>query len=205
MGLFEQLGLEDGQHIMALLKRLTELKIGGVCEGDRLTFHQLFIITGRCLHVNAYCIEDDCGVYFSVDRTPDMPILLAVRMSISIPLVLTAVRYENKTYVDGGLDNVFPISLFPADETLGIRIINSESLFNDMSGDSAFGDFVWALLKNLYKRLWTGIDALYNYRVIEVHTGISSLSLDLSRQDRNRLMDKGYEAARTKLHGKEER
>ena len=200
--MFEKLGLEDGDNIMRLLKTLTTLKIGSVCEGDKLTFRQLYNITGRRLHVNAYCIEDDCGAYFTVDNTPDMPVLLAIRMSIAIPLVLTAVRHNGKTYVDGGLDNVFPISIFPAENTLGIRIINRESVFTEAASTEVsydFSDFVLALLKNLYKRLWTGIIGLEEYRVIEVHTGVSSLSLDINRQDRNRLIDKGYEAASAKL------
>ena len=193
LGIFEQLGLEDGKNIMTLLKRLTELKAGNV-EGE-LTFRSLFVITGRRLTVNAYCVEDDCGTVYSLQDSPDMPVLLAVRMSIAIPLVLTPVKYGGKTYVDGGLHDVFPLRMFNSAETLGIQIINRDTVF-DMDEESGL---IIALLKNLYKRLWTDRAELKEYRVIQVYSGVSSLSLDLSRQERKMLINKGYEAAVKKV------
>jgi NTE family protein len=49
---------------------------------------------------------------FSADETPDMPIWLGVRISMSIPLFFAAVRQEEGIYVDGGVTWNYPIDLF---------------------------------------------------------------------------------------------
>jgi NTE family protein len=53
------------------------------------------------------------GEVFSFERSPDMPIKEAVRISMSIPLYFTAVRKApNAVYVDGGCLNNYPVKLF---------------------------------------------------------------------------------------------
>jgi NTE family protein len=53
------------------------------------------------------------GEVFSVERTPEMKIADAVRISMSIPIFFAAVRNAGKeVYVDGGCLNNYPIKLF---------------------------------------------------------------------------------------------
>jgi NTE family protein len=53
------------------------------------------------------------GEVFSIERTPDMSIAEAVRISMSIPLYFAAVRNASKdVYVDGGCLNNYPVKLF---------------------------------------------------------------------------------------------
>ncbi len=53
------------------------------------------------------------GEVFSVEHTPNMRILDAVRVSMSIPLFFSAVRAaRGDVYVDGGLMNNYPVKLF---------------------------------------------------------------------------------------------
>jgi NTE family protein len=50
---------------------------------------------------------------FSVEHTPRMRVVDAVRISMSIPLFFTSVRdFRNDVYVDGGVFNNYPIKLF---------------------------------------------------------------------------------------------
>ena len=44
-----------------------------------------------------------------VKTEPDMPIRLALRMSMSIPAFFTAVPYQGRTYIDGGVVDNYPI------------------------------------------------------------------------------------------------
>ncbi len=53
------------------------------------------------------------GEVFSIERTPDMPIAEAVRISMSIPLFFAGVQKKpNGLYVDGGCLNNYPVKLF---------------------------------------------------------------------------------------------
>ena len=51
-----------------------------------------------------------------------MDVLLAIRMSFSIPFVFTPVKYNNNFYVDGSVLNDFPIDLCDKDNFIGIFI-----------------------------------------------------------------------------------
>lgn len=64
---------------------------------------------------------------FSTEKTPDVPIARAVRISMSIPLFFYVVNYENYRYVDGGLYYNYPINIFDnvkylSDKKYGIKI-----------------------------------------------------------------------------------
>ena len=64
------------------------------------------------LYVSAFCLNTSRTEYFSVDTHPDMYVIDAVCMSMSIPFVFTATTYNNKTYVDGGLIEKLPYAPF---------------------------------------------------------------------------------------------
>lgn len=50
--------------------------------------------------------------YFSPKLTPDIPIYLAVRMSMSLPFVFEYVEYNGCVYIDGGICNNLPLNVF---------------------------------------------------------------------------------------------
>ena len=64
------------------------------------------------LYVSAFCLNTSRTEYFSVDTHPDMYVIDAVCMSMSIPFVFTATTFDNKTYVDGGLIEKLPYAPF---------------------------------------------------------------------------------------------
>lgn len=52
------------------------------------------------------------GRLLSADTAPGMPVWLAARMSMSIPLFFTAVRHEDRIITDGGVSWNYPIDVF---------------------------------------------------------------------------------------------
>jgi NTE family protein len=49
---------------------------------------------------------------FDYERTPDMPIDLAIRISVSIPWFFESVKYNGKEYIDGGCLENYPMTVF---------------------------------------------------------------------------------------------
>lgn len=49
---------------------------------------------------------------FDFEKTPDMPIDLAVRISMSLPWFFQSVKYQGKEYMDGGCLNNYPMFIF---------------------------------------------------------------------------------------------
>lgn len=95
-----RMGVDDGSNIVNALRELVMSKIRSF-SGQDITFMELAKATGKSLVVCVTNLEEARGELMSVDSTPDMGVILAVRMSFGVPLVFTPVRWNNRTYVDG--------------------------------------------------------------------------------------------------------
>ncbi|XP_070566611.1 uncharacterized protein [Ptychodera flava] len=81
-----------------------------------ITFKQLYDKYDKELCITAVNVNHYNCEYCHVKTTPNMPIRIAVRMSMSIPVYYQAVAYRKRQdtdlYVDGGLLANFPINCF---------------------------------------------------------------------------------------------
>ncbi len=66
----------------------------------------------RNLYVVTTNLTRQVAEVFSAETRPDVSVVQAVRMSMSIPLFFEAVRFEEDLYVDGGVSWNYPIDLF---------------------------------------------------------------------------------------------
>ena len=72
------------------------------------------------------------GEVFSAERTPEMSIAEAVRISMSIPMFFAAVRNKRKDlYVDGGCLNNYPVKLFDRQKYIQPERIDTMALRRD--------------------------------------------------------------------------
>lgn len=60
-----------------------------------------------CATYNSTCCKTE---YISSEQYPELPCLVAIRMSCNIPLIFERFQYEGNYYLDGGLTENFPIS-----------------------------------------------------------------------------------------------
>lgn len=101
-------GLNSGILIERFIEDAILYKLG---FGD-ISFLELTKQTGRNLVVCVANISKECEEYWSVDTTPSMSVIKAIRASCSLPFIFTPVKYNDCLYVDGGLLNKFPIDYF---------------------------------------------------------------------------------------------
>ncbi|MCP3981074.1 MAG: patatin-like phospholipase family protein [bacterium] len=102
-------GWHRGEFFRKWIGRVIKAKTGRVGT----TFKQLRALAGPDLYMVATNVETKFAEVFSHERTPDMAVRDAVRMSMSFPLFFTAVRHRGKgLYIDGGLFNNYPVKLF---------------------------------------------------------------------------------------------
>lgn len=115
-----QYGIDTGDKIMTAIKTFLEDKY----QIDDISFTELYNKTNIELNIvtTNYTLSK-CEI-FNYINTPDVSVLLAIRMSISIPFFYTPVEYNNCYYVDGGLTKNFPLIDFEPDRSLGLTIIN---------------------------------------------------------------------------------
>ncbi|KAL3913782.1 MAG: hypothetical protein SGPRY_007857, partial [Prymnesium sp.] len=53
---------------------------------------------------------------------PDLPVRMAVRMSMGVPGLMEPVRYNGHLYCDGGMTNDFPMHVLPKRGRIGLMV-----------------------------------------------------------------------------------
>ena len=130
--LFNTNGLSKGNKFIFAFKKFIYNKF----YIEDLTFQELYDLTNKKLVIIGTNYTNNTEDVFSLSNTPDMSIITAVRISISIPVIFTPVFYNNYYYVDGCVKNHFPYNHCNNDSTLGICIVknhinnNSSNIFN---------------------------------------------------------------------------
>jgi NTE family protein len=121
--LIETFGLDNGHRLLTMITKLLNAK----GYHDDVTFKELFIKTDKKLYITGTCINDTTAHYFSVDTTPDMPIKIALRITMSLPIYFSPVEYNGNLYIDGGCVDNYPINLFKSEihNVLGIYAQNN--------------------------------------------------------------------------------
>ena len=104
--LFTKYGLDDGEFFMATIIDL--FLENGV--NPLLTFAGLVSIKKQ-LFISVVNLSRNKVEYFSHLTVPNMKILDAVRVSISIPILLDSKQVNGEYYVDGGLLDNYPMEI----------------------------------------------------------------------------------------------
>lgn len=102
-------GLESDARLMKLIEDVLALRFDG-SNMRSITFRDFVVATGRNVVVTGSNITDASVDLFCIDRTPDMSVAIALRISMALPLVFSPVWYEGKMYTDGAVFQNFPIS-----------------------------------------------------------------------------------------------
>ena len=101
--IIEKYGFDDGEKIINYFKKIIFLKLK--YNNNDISFIELYKITNKELYIATTNFSKNTEKIFSFKETPNISIFLAIRMSISIPLIYTPVLFENNYYVDGALTN----------------------------------------------------------------------------------------------------
>ena len=119
-------GLDSGKNIVQFFCDVLFLK----CHKTDMTFVELAKLTGRNLVVCGANITKQRSDHFSVDTHPDMSIITALRISVSLPFIFTPVVFDDCYYLDGGLYEALPLTYIarfkdPVKDTLALNITSS--------------------------------------------------------------------------------
>ncbi len=103
-------GWYKGDLFSTWLGKLVKDRLGD----EKSTFRDLKNANGPDLYVIGTNLSTGYSETFSIERSPDMPLVSAIRISMSIPLFFAAVRFgaRNDVYVDGGVMRNYPVKLF---------------------------------------------------------------------------------------------
>jgi predicted acylesterase/phospholipase RssA len=182
VNLVKTYGIHDNSKLEQSVEQGIAAKLG-----SNATFRQLKTRTGNTLVVTATNLSTSQTDVFSAEKTPDMVISKAIRLSADIPLFFTSCEHDGCVYTDGGLLNNLPIDLVPT-PTLAINLTSSGVLPRRINNIDSY----------LYALLETVSDAVDKLRpktgdVIDIDTGdVASTDFDIGLIQKMALVKKGY-------------
>jgi NTE family protein len=120
-------GLENGNKFVQLMKKIMIVKN----ISPYITFKQLYEKNKKHFIMTGTNIDKTSVESFDYINTPDMPIILGLRITISIPIIYTPIKYKGMYYIDGAVLNNFPIDLSKDKKhTLGVSVASSDLVEN---------------------------------------------------------------------------
>jgi predicted acylesterase/phospholipase RssA len=180
--LFNKLGLDDGKRFIFVMKKFFRAK--GV--DPNIKFKQLYRKTKKILIVTGACVNDKNTYYFSHETEPNMRVMDALRISVSIPIVYTPRKFKGKVFIDGGITDNYPISMFKhkIDQVIGIYVSEEKKVEEKISSIESF-------MKNMMECLREGVDSTY-YRGYEARTIFIKCHSGEDRESISAMFDTGY-------------
>ena len=118
-------GVDAGTNLVASIAATLDKYLHDI--GARATFKDLAQAKGIDLTVCVLNVTKRAYEYLSVDTTPNMLVVDAIRMSMSIPLIFAPVMYHGCMYVDPVIGRNFPhdYSLKNDAAVLGLSIVQN--------------------------------------------------------------------------------
>ena len=108
--MMRRLGLDSGERVVESIRAALRSSPLPLLRGrDDATFLELAKATGRDFVVGVTNLDTCKRELLSVDTTPNLSVVTAIRMSISVPFLFTPVLYNGCMYADGALLDFCPI------------------------------------------------------------------------------------------------
>ena len=152
------------------------------CLGDNLTFRQV----SKKLYISALCVTTGQTEYFSKDTHPDMHISEAVRMSSSVPVLMSAHTFQGKIYADGGILETVPAFPFLGKLSNDVWCVSVSSLSSSQCAKiDNFKEYMIAIINSYMK---CGRISYNNFPIVHIDAAAFNLiDFAMSYEDKVRL------------------
>jgi NTE family protein len=196
---FNNCGFDNGNKIDNLLKAFFLNKNIDI----NITFLELYEKTKITLTFNTVNITSGDIEYNNYINTPNMSIILALRMTINIPLIYTPIKYNENLYVDGALLDPFPYSYFKNTKKMGFVIYDIDeykfinnigaSFINDI--DNSF-NYIFKIMRIVYANYLKEKYKKNNKNIISFNTDSYDVSFKLEKNSKEKLISLGHKNVR---------
>lgn len=164
---YKKCGLIPKEYITEHLHQMMAICVPELSQ--TVTFKQLLQTTNKVLKVVVSDLTRGDIAVFDVDSSPDMSVVDAVSISMSLPFLVHPTRLpDGRWYTDGGLYCNFPIHLFPANEVLGIRVTSKNTLPDDFNISNFVPSIAASTLDYHEANALRGLSPEYADRVITI-------------------------------------
>lgn len=191
-------GLDTGSRIEYVIKRL----IKGKGLNENITLKELFDVKKKKIIFTTVCVNTMDIKYLSHETHPNMPLFLAIRMSISLPFIYVPIKYDKKIYldgdnylyIDGGCFDNYPINIFKNDEknTLGINLVDSKDVIENIDN---LETYILRVLKCLMVGISFNAKKGFENNTIDIHLeSINIVNYEIDNNKKDEIFLKGYKS-----------
>lgn len=172
-------GATSFSYIHEELERMTIEKIGRL-----ISLKDLYTLFGKTLICTTHNMTTNKLEILSHETYPDLPCLIALRMTSNLPFIFDHFRYMGNFYVDGGISNNYPIDI--ADEKgnkiLGIVLHDISASFNNNNSNNIIEYFFQLIsipmLQNVVTKIENSSDKCTNILLKPGSAPFFNFSLD---------------------------
>jgi hypothetical protein len=187
--IFLNCGINDGSKIIYIFRKFLQNKYNNLND---ITFIEHYNLTNNKLIIIGTNYTTSSEEIFSFEKTPDMSILIAIRISSSIPFIFTPVLYNNNYYVDGALLNNFPINYCNIKNTLGIKLKHNK--INNCDNILSFFINCIKIITNTHNNNYININSL-NIIEIDILNKNIGLNFNINYNEKEDLISNGFKEA----------
>ncbi len=185
-------GFNSPDPIMYIVSTLLEKKN----VNKKITFKELYEKFKTKLIITGTCVNDANPYYFSIDKNPDMQVLKAIRISISIPIFFKPFKFDNKIWIDGACTDNYPIQLFndKLSDVIGILLDDFNEYIHNFEG---VDKYFLRIIKCLNKSIILSKYEKYEKYTINIKCKFdSNINWDVTSYQKKYLWEQGYDAAK---------
>ncbi len=206
LNFFENKGLLDPAVLGDIIKDLIAAKLGQ--EKKDITMSALYERTHKVLAFGTQNITMERPEILDHQSTPHLPVWRAVSMSCAIPFIFPPVEYNNCLYLDAGMSNPIPYTIFPLMETMVCYI---EGYHGHMAAkDITISDYFCRIIHAFEQATHQRIEAMppeSNARFLKLRIPCTSYTSTsngflVDEQNRHRLVEIGRTTTMSKFHYK---
>lgn len=147
----------------------------------------------KTLYISSYNLNFQKTEYFSKYTHPDMSVIKAVCMSMSIPLLVTSIKYRDHYYLDGGIFEQAPLYPFLNKKPNDITIIQTTIDSGYYTEINSLKDFIISFFyKCRDKVLDTHDTDSYNIINVKLMSSVSLIDFKIDDDTKWKLFFDGY-------------
>lgn len=188
-------GAMSFSDIQDYLEYLTIEKIGKL-----ITLKDLKTLFNKELIITTYNYTKKITEYISCVNNPDIPCLIAIRMSTCLPLIFPPFKYMDNYYLDGGISDDFPIE-YELERVLNNKANNHRlgiviDPYNETEPSNTI-EYIYELLSIPLKITIQDKLVKYNYvDIIKIGNTINLLNFSVKKIEKINLFISGYNIAK---------
>lgn len=192
---FDTFGVDSGIKIISLIKKLMSIKK----IKHNITFKELYDMTNKKLIVSVTNLNKKCAEYLSYETHPNLQVIQAIRMSISIPFLFEPVVFNGDYYIDGGCIDNFPIELFKNEKDKLIGIYSIPHNITTRREISSIYEYVEQAIHSIYFGFYINYSH-QDYDLIKIPNDLNINNFDITNDEKITMFNFGCKIAYDFLH-----